>query len=533
MAKGKNQEPEIIKKGYSRDRFNSSQIEELKKCMADPIYFCETYIKIQHPTKGRVKFELYPYQRELIGTFHNYRNSIALTARQMGKTTCAAGFLLWKAMFEPDTTILIAANKFVQAMEIMDRIKFAYENLEEYNWLRAGILEYNKSTISFDNGSKIISRATSKDAGRGLSISLLYLDEFAFVQPNKAEEFWSAVSPTLATGGSCIITSTPNNDEDQFAQIWHAANNIWDDDGNERARGIGTNDFKAASFTWHHHPDRKEDWARSERAKLGEDKFLREYECKFVSEDETLISNMTLANLKYVEHERVVNKVKWFERPLPNCIYGVALDPSHGTGGDYAAIQVYEMTSMRQVAEWMDKTTPIQGQIEILLKTLLYLYQTMAYHPDQVAEPEIYWTVENNSIGEAALVVIEDTGEENFPGTFVHEPRRSGGGTGRRRKGLNTNSRSKITSCSKFKSLVESRRMTLRSRALLTQLKNYVRGGGSFQARPGVHDDLVASTLLVVRILEIVAAWDENLADAHSEAIELNDESSMPMPIVV
>jgi hypothetical protein len=194
-------------------------------------------------------------------------------------TTSAAAFLLWKAMFTPDTTILIAGNKYTAALEIMDRIRFAYENLEEYNWLRAGVTEYNKGTISFDNGSKIISRATSKDAGRGLSISLLYVDEFAFVMPNKAAEFWSAIQPTLATGGSCIITSTPNHDEDQFAQIWHGANNEIDEHGNLIPDGIGRNGFFPVKVTWDHHPDRDETWERQQRSQLGDDIFDRENNC--------------------------------------------------------------------------------------------------------------------------------------------------------------------------------------------------------------------------------------------------------------
>lgn len=194
-------------------------------------------------------------------------------------TTCAAGFLLWKAMFEPDTTILIAANKYNAAIEIMDRIRFAYENLEQYNWLRCGALEYNKGTMTFDNGSRIISRATSKDAGRGLSISLLYLDEFAFVQPNKAEEFWSAMAPTLATGGNCIITSTPNNDEDQFAKIWFGAINNLDESGNELPGGVGSNGYRPLRVTWDKNPERDEKWANEQRQQLGEEKFQREYEC--------------------------------------------------------------------------------------------------------------------------------------------------------------------------------------------------------------------------------------------------------------
>lgn len=165
---------EIVKKGHKIEKFTEENINELRRCISDPIYFIEKYFMIQNPTKGRIPCVLYDYQRELVTSFHEHKKTIALLGRQMGKTTCAAGFLLWKAMFEPDQTILVVANKMAQAMEIMDRIRFAYENMEEYNWLRAGSVEYNKQSMKFDNGSEIIARATTADSGRGLSISLLY-----------------------------------------------------------------------------------------------------------------------------------------------------------------------------------------------------------------------------------------------------------------------------------------------------------------------------------------------------------------------
>jgi hypothetical protein len=222
-------------------------------------------------------FHPYAYQVRIVEAFHKNRFCIALTGRQLGKTTCAAGFLLWKAMFSPDTTILVAANKFVQAIEIMDRIKYAYENLPDH--IRAGVIEYNKSTITFDNGSRIISRATSTDAGRGLAVSLLYLDEFAFVMPNKAKEFWTSIQPVLSTGGSCIITSTPKSDEDQFAQIWKGAEDNTDEFGNPRPNGLGKNNFYAIKVPWWEHPDRDEAWATTYREQLGEARFRQEMEC--------------------------------------------------------------------------------------------------------------------------------------------------------------------------------------------------------------------------------------------------------------
>lgn len=528
----KSDDVEIVKKGYQKDLFNQYREEELALCANDPLYFIEKYVKIQHPMKGRVPFRVYPFQRELISAFHENRRVVALTARQMGKTTCAAAFLLWKAMFVPDTTILLAANKQVQALEIMDRIRFAYENLEEYNWLRAGIVEYNKGTIKFDNGSKIVSRATTADAGRGLSITLLYLDEFAFVKPNMAVEFWAAIQPTLSTGGACIVTSTPNNDEDQFAQIWHGANQTIDAYGNERPGGLGVNGFKGLEVTWDKHPDRDEAWADEQRALLGLDKFAREFDCKFVSEDETLIDNMALVALQSEDEQFKISEVRWFQEPKANHVYVAALDPCLGTGGDFAAINVFEVNTMTQVAEWRHNKTPIKGQVGTLLEILNYIFYSLIDNEDHIGEPEIYWSVENNTLGEAALNVIEDTGEEHFPGVFVSEPRRSGGGRGR--KGLNTTNRSKLSACTKVKSLIESRRMTVKSKALIKEFKNFVRAGAGFAAKYGETDDLISSVLLCTRITQMIAEWDPDLGDRLKD-IAFDDEDSenslSPLPL--
>ena len=158
-----------------------------------------------------------------------------MLGRQMGKTTVAAGYLLWYAMFKPDSTILVAAHKQAGAREIMQRIRYAYESVPDH--IRAGVTEYNKGSISFDNGSRIVASTTTENTGRGIS-HLVYLDEFAFVPPRIASEFWTALSPTLATGGKCIITSTPNSDEDTFATIWGQANKLFDEHGNEQELGV-------------------------------------------------------------------------------------------------------------------------------------------------------------------------------------------------------------------------------------------------------------------------------------------------------
>lgn len=192
-------------------------------------------------------------------------------------TTVAAGYLLWYAMFHADSTILVAAHKGSGAYEIMKMIRYAYELCPDH--IRAGATAYNKGSLDFDNGSRIVSSTTTETTGRGMALTLIYLDEFAFVAPNVAKEFWTSLSPTLSTGGKCIITSTPNSDEDTFATIWRGANDTLDEHGNALPDGVGKNGFKAYIATWDKRPDRPEDFEKTQREQLGTEKFEREHEC--------------------------------------------------------------------------------------------------------------------------------------------------------------------------------------------------------------------------------------------------------------
>lgn len=191
-------------------------------------------------------------------------------------TTCACGYLLWYTMFVPEAQVLIAAHKYVGAQDIMNRYRYGYENLPDF--IRAGVYSYNRNTIEYDNGARIQATTTTENTGRGKSLSLIYCDEFAHIEPpEKAREFWTALSPTLSTGGRCIITSTPNSDEDQFADIWHQANKKFDKNGIEQS--VGENGFYPFFAYWHEHPDRDDEWAFRERSKIGSVKFDREFNC--------------------------------------------------------------------------------------------------------------------------------------------------------------------------------------------------------------------------------------------------------------
>ena len=289
--------------------------------------------------------------------------------------------------------------------------------------------------------------------------------EFAFVRPTIAEQFWTSITPTLATGGKAIITSTPNSDEDQFALIWKGANKNIDAQGEETE--LGVNGFKPLLAKWDEHPDRDANWAIEERGRIGTERFKREHECEFVIYDETLIDALKLLEMKGVEPNLKMGQTRWYKKPTPEFTYAVALDPSMGTGGDNAAIQVFELPSYEQVAEWQHNTTAIPGQIRVLSDICNYLQQ------ETKNTNGIYWSVENNGIGEACLIVINDFGEENIPGLFVSEPMRKGH-VRKFRKGFNTTHGTKITACSRMKTMIENDKMIIHSKPFITELKNYV-----------------------------------------------------------
>jgi hypothetical protein len=514
----------LIKKANKKEQYTEEQIADLMACM-DPesgyLYFAKKFAYIQHPVKGKLLYDPYEYQLGLMHSYHNFRFNINMMPRQTGKTTCASIYLAWYAMFIPDQTILVAAHKYTGAQEIMSRIRFVYESCPDH--IRAGVTSYNKQSIEFENGSRIVAQTTTGNTGRGMSISLLYCDEFAFVQPNIAEEFWTSISPTLATGGRAIITSTPNSDEDTFATIWKQAENKFDEHGNEQE--LGSNGFHSFISHWSEHPDRDEAWKVEEVGRIGEEKFRREYGCEFLVFDETLINSIKLAAMEGTNPILNMGQTRWYKRPTPEFTYAVALDPSMGTGGDNAAIQVFELPSYIQVAEWQHNQTAIPGQIRVLADICKYLQQ------ETTNANGIYWSVENNGIGEACLLVINDFGEENIPGLFVSEPMRKGH-VRKFRKGFNTTHGTKITACSRLKTMLENDKMIIHSKPLLSELKGYVATGSSFQAKSGMGDDLVSATLLALRMMAVLKDWDPRIYNTFTQAEDMDDYEA-PMPIFI
>ena len=517
----------LVKKANATQRYTDRDIEDLLHCQdldTGPEFFLENFFSIQHPLKGKIKYHAFEYQTELLTSYHGNRFSVNMLGRQMGKTTTAVGYLLWYAMFVPDSTILIAAHKYTGAQEIMQRLRYAYETCPDH--IRCGVTSYNKQSIEFDNGSRIVAQTTTETTGRGMSISLLYLDEFAYVEPNIAVEFWTSISPTLATGGKAIITSTPNSDEDQFAQIWNEANKRIDEYGNTTE--LGRNGFYPYMAVWHQHPDRDEEWANTERSRVGIERFEREHECKFLIFDETLINSISLSDMEGTEPIMKMGQARWYKKIDTSCTYLLALDPSLGTGGDFAAIEIIELPSMIQVCEWHHNMTPVQAQARIL--------RDLAKHIDEQFSSDgynssIYYSIENNTLGESALVAISELGEDTFPGLFLSEPIKKGH-VRRFRKGFNTTHGAKLSACAKLKQLVETKKITIHSKSLVSELKTFIATGVTFKAKTGQHDDLVSALLLVVRMIMMLQEWDPTVYEKMRDHSGL-EEYDMPMPIYI
>lgn len=510
MAKG-SQNP-YLKKANEVHDYTGEQIIELQKCSNDVLHFVNEYCYLQHPVRGSAPFKLRPYQIRVLKAFQENRLSIVLAARQIGKSWLAGAFLLWYAAFKMEQTVLILSNKNDNAMEMIHRVRFMYERLP--HWLKPGLTAdgWNKHSVAFDNGSRIISQATSENSGRGMSVSLLFLDEFAFVRDSVAEEFWTSVSPTLATGGACIIASTPNGDTNRYANLWRGAlsKSIPGKDG------PGVNGFYPVTVAWDEPPGRDEAFKEAEIAKIGLTRWKQEYECEFLSSDPTLIDPVVLGNLtKMVEQHKPVGRlgeVIFFRPPTPGATFLVGVDPSSGNGNDYMDIEVFEFPSMTQIAQYRSNTAGTVISYHILKKLLTYL--------ESQPGSTVFFSVENNGLGEAIVALYEEDDNPPLNCEFVSE-------AGQSRKGMATTGKSKIKACYELKELIERNGIEIRSSITVQELKDFIRRGSSYSAKYGATDDSVMAIIIVIRLLHEMASYDQEAYDkmhAHAYNIDGYDD---------
>lgn len=474
-----------LKKAHTKSEFTEEQIIEFNKCADDPVYFMCNYIFIKHPMQGQILFEMYDYQKDLIKLYTENRYSIVLSARQTGKTETTCAYLLWFAIFNFDKMIVVASNKSSNAMEIIGKIRYAYEELPD--WLKPGTNEdsWNKHELAFDNKSRIVSQATSSDTGRGLAISLLYCDELAFVKNHIQFEFWESIYPTLSTGGSCIISSTPNGSVDLFSKLWHQFK-------------AGKGEFNGIYVPWDLPPKRGKKFKKDKIETLGLRKWQQEYECEFLSSDGTLIDLGFLKEYEKTvmdkEAEFMIEDQVFWKKIHPEKIYIIGCDPATGAEEDFSVIQVFEFPSMEQVMEFRDNT---------ISSKFLYIHLKQIVNFFQRHGKEVYFSIENNGIGEGAITMYD--ADDNPPeATFISEPNK-------KRLGLNTSNTNKVNACFKFKEMFEAGQMTIYSEPFLTEIKSFTRQAQTYKAQFGATDDCITAFLIVLRIMEEMATYDENV----------------------
>ena len=283
-----------IKRPGKKIEFDAAMLANYAHCIQDVKFFAETFYYVVHQITGAQLIKLRDYQEEILDSFQNNRLNILMAARQCGKTTCSAIYLLWFCCFQKDKTVAILANKASTAIAILDEIKFACERLPEY--IKPGVIEYNKQTVEFDNGCKIIARATSKDALRGESAALIFLDEFAFLPGTLADEFWASNLPVISTGGKCIVVSTPNGTGNLFYKLWKDSSSPDSDFP-----------FVPLIVNWRRVPGRDEAWEKEMRQMLGNIRFEQEFNCLWPS---TLIKlkHKTTGKSQYIALEEIYVK---------------------------------------------------------------------------------------------------------------------------------------------------------------------------------------------------------------------------------
>lgn len=455
-------------------QYTKDQIDEYLKCAADPIYFIETYCKIVTLDHGLQPFNLYECQKNKVKVIHENRKVILMEGRQQGKTTTSAAYILWYTIFQESKTVAILANKAAAAREVLYRYQLMYENLPI--WLQQGVSTWNKGDIALENGSIVFTAATSRAGIRGKSVNLLYVDETAIIPNNLAEEFFTAVYPTISAGETTkiLLSSTPLG----YNHFWK----FWNDAQNNR------NGFVPLFIPYWEIPGRDEKWAEEQRRLLGELRFNQEVLCNFLGSSLTLIASDAIAQMSPNPTIYSKDGLDIYERVEKEHTYVIVADTSKGVEGDYSAFQIIDATSVpyKVVGKYRDnKISPL-------------LYPSVIY---KVAKEfnDAYVLIEINTSEQVAEILYGEYEYENI--VFVNRTTQgqvvSGGfGGGKSQLGVVTDKKIKRIGCSNFKSMVEEKKLLIPDADTISEISTFIQKRNSYAADEGYHDDLVMPLVL-------------------------------------
>ena len=465
-----------LKKANVQQTWTKEEVEEYAKCMKDPLYFIQTYIRIVSLDEGLVPFKLYDFQKEMVGTFHNNRFTICKLPRQSGKSTTIIAYLLHYVLFNPTVNVAILANKAATARDLLGRLQLAYENLPK--WLQQGVMTWNKGSLELENGSKILASSTSASAVRGGSYNIIFLDEFAYVPANVAEQFFSSVYPTISSGKTTkvMIVSTPHG-MNMFYKLWTDAEN-------ER------NTYVPIEVHWSEIPGRDAAWKEETIKNTSVSQFNTEFECEFLGSIDTLITPQKLRTMAYKNPIQSNAGLDLYEKPKEGHTYILTADVSRGTSNDYSAFLVFDVSQMpyRIVAKFRDNE----------LKPLIF--PSKIYDVAR-AFNQAFVLVEVNDIGEQVANTLQfDLEYDNLVMASMRGRAGQilGGGFsgGRAQLGVRTTKAVKKIGCSNLKQMIEDDKLIIEDLDIISELSTYIVKGQSFEADEGCTDDLVACLFL-------------------------------------
>ena len=450
--------------------------QEYVKCASDPAHFMKKYCHIQHPQRGRIIFNLYPFQDKVLNLWKDNPYSIVLKSRQLGISTLSAGYSLWLMLFHKDKNVLCIATKQETAKNMVTKVKFMYENLP--SWLKVQADENNKLTLRLNNGSQIKAVSAAGDAGRSEAVSLLLIDEAAFIEG--IDTIWASAQQTLATGGGAIVLSTPYGTGNWFHQTWVKAE-------------AHQNDFLPIKLPWFVHPERNEAWRKKQDELLGDPRLAsQECDCDFSTSGDTVfysewIEFISQTTIKEPLERRGVDRNLWIWEPADYTqSYMVIADVARGDGKDFSAAHVIHVESNTQVAEYKGQLPP---------KEFGYFLVGLATEYNQAL-----LVVENANIGWSALDAIQERGYKNL----YFSPKSDAGSNAdayfdqymdnsKLVPGFTTSLKTRPLIVNKFREYIGDKSVVIQSKRLLEEMKVFIWKNGRAEAQSGYNDDLIMS----------------------------------------
>lgn len=452
----------LVKRDGVEHQFTKEEVQEYAKCMDDPTYFAEKYCKVISLDKGLVPFLPYDYQQKMMNHFNDNRFSVVLACRQSGKSISSIIYILWYVCFHAEKTVAILANKGATSREMLGRVTLALENLPHF--LQPGCKELNKGNITFGNNSKIIAAATTGSSIRGLSVNLLFLDEFAFVE--NANEFYTSTYPvvTAGTDTKVIITSTANGVGNLFYKIYEGARK-------------GSNEFKSFRVDWWDVPGRDEKWKQTTISNTSELQFEQEFGNNFLGTSNTLISSNTLLGLQAIEPLSFKDNLRIYEKPQKGHQYIMTVDVSKGRGQDYSTFNVIDCkdSHFKQVATFRDNIISPLIFPDVIMKVAKYYNDSLL-------------VIESNDVGQVVCNAIYY--EYEYENLFVESTVKASG------VGVTMTKKIKRIGCSNLKDIIELGKLELSDSNTINELTTFEIKGSSYEASQGNHDDLVMNLVM-------------------------------------